>query len=887
MTVDARCLIATNLGRLLDGSGLSEDHAQETGLITYRGSFVFDGLLTPDRGQVIELAYVRPQAGVGGLVGRFYPRLHAISSTADPFANRTTVEVGCALTLNSDKNDAVAYRALNLPPSWWTDLSPDRQLVVPPTISAAAVIDYCLSAIGITLAPGSLTSPDTFLREEIDLSGGYVSVLNDLLRSALLVGHMTPQGQLLVRSADMSTVDTGPVLTRSNLLSLQGIGGRSGSEKVIVEYDAVEIPGLDPNDTKEVEVDANSDEQKLRDWEKEVVIGPVEEYLIVRFGLTIKYGPGGIESSGPNESRGTQIARVTQTTTTETKYKTFEWTDAEGKKQSQDLAIQRVKTITTGNGSPIGFDTSKFYYPSTGGIPGGGREVTNYTYVVEPDGPRLVREETNTRMTSLSFSSIVPHYGNNGFGSLIQEREVDSAKVIVDYTVDKDAGLTKTVTTRYSSQVKTQSGIIALYGNISNAQNPPQVQEAIDASTNPTKVSVETRINYGREFGLQERPSAQARLADALTGALDDDNSLKNSGTVVTSFGQRTPKTVTTTYSLGGAGADLFSSVTYRVPFSPDDYITALPAPTVGVTNVTLLSGGARARAYEYGRIQNAIAFGHSCGVEITTAPWELPSEPFAMVYVEVSGLSTAFRVHGRNWEIRNGVMVVTADLALVGTAGRLLSTTPVPWVPLTSDPGDLNVLGVPSGSGAILPANTIALPSGFDPDVPGSIWASLPTDGSDVFGPSRTPAAIAPPFTISTTILSISRSAIVVTELLYSVAPVTEEILAISRSKGFVPEPVPTTVLALDAPPPTIEGTSGVVVAPPIVELTLASPAPVIEGTSSPPSGTVAVPVVEIGWFSQDSGLRVLGSVGTGGTIDIVVSDFILAVWGASVTGS
>jgi hypothetical protein len=780
VTVDPRCLLATDLGILLDGSGLSEDHAQETGLVTYRGTFIFDGLHTPARGRVIQVAYVRPQYGASGTLSRFYPRLHCISSSADPFANGgtgiTTVEVGCALTLKAERRDAITYRAIDHPPTWWSALTADRRAVVPPPIAAQGVIEFCLDRLGISLAAGSATSPDVFLRNELDLSGGYVQVLSDLLKDALLVGHINPAGELFVQPIALSP-GNGPVLTRNELISVQPINDRGGAEQVTVDYDAVEIPGTDTADS----IDINSDEQKLRDWELEVVIGPPEEYLIVFFGLTKTTDAGGFTSVKPNDFRGTRAFQVTQTTTTRTNYQTFTWKDVEGKPQTRDLAISRTKTVTTGNGA-FGFDTFNFYYPSTGGIPGGGSEVTTYSYAIEPEGPRLTREETNTTTSSLGFSSIVPYYGFEG-GQLVQEKEVDTAKVIVEYVVDKDAGLTKTVTTRYSSQIKTQSGMIAVFGNLSTAQNDAQAQEAVDAGKNSTKVSVETKINYGRDFGLQERPSAQSRQRDALTGAFIDDNSLISSGTVSSSKGQREPQTVTATYIFGGAESELLSTATYRLTYAPDDFVTATNGISTGIVDLALVRGNARGRALEYGQVQNAIAFGHANGVEVTTAPWELPSPPFAPVYVDVSGLSTAFRVHGRNWEVSNGCMIVTADLCLVGTAGRLTGGTPVPWMPLTSAAGDLNALGAPSGSGELLPANTISLPGGFNPAAPGAVWSSLPTNGSDTYGPNRTPAAIAPPYMQTVLSLACSRSIAVTTELLYSLTPITEQIEAVSRS--------------------------------------------------------------------------------------------------------
>ena len=830
MTVDARCLIATDLGRLLDGSGLSEDHAQETGLVTYRGTFIFDGLHTPTRGRVIQLAYVRPQYGASGTLGRFYPRLHVISSSADPFANKTTVEVGCALTLLAEKKTDDPYKATSSPPAWWTALTADRQAAFPPTIRAQSVIDDILSALNITLAGGSLTSPDVFLREEIDLSSGYVSVLSDLLRSALLVGHMTPDGELLVRSMDLAP-ETGPVLTRSELLSLQSINDRSGAEEVVVEYDAVEIESVEDS------IDINSDEQKLRDWELEKVIGPVEVYRLVYYALRKTFGIGGLQSTEILfDNPYYRNFEIIQTTTTTTTYKTFEWKDKEGKPQKQDLALKREK-ITSSTADKIfifsDLELYWFYWPSSGGIPFGGSELQTFEYEIKPEGPRLVREETNTKNTSRTYSSIVPYYGND-YGTLVSEQDVDSSKVVVDYTVDEQLGLTKTVTTRTVAQAKTQAGSIGVYTLIQAAINAAQARESAESGKGQTLVEVETKINYGREFGLQERPSSQARLTDAVTGGFTDNNSLVNSGTTTNSYGQREPQVVKANYTFGGAAQNTLSTATYRLPFAPDDYIIGTNGASTGIINLALAKGNARGRALEYGRIQNAIAFGHANGIEITTAPWELPSEPFASVYVDVSGLSTAFRVHGRNWEIRGGAMVVTADLMLVGTAGVLPLSTPIAWMPLASPPGDLNVLGVPTGSGEIVPANTIALPVGFSAAAPGDVWSSLPTNGSDTYGPSRTPAAIAPPYVQTVVILAQSRSVVVVTELNYSLTPITEDVEAISKSKADIAEVAPVLASVTDLTLTGLAPEIGTGTAAGVYRLAFGTVAPVLGATTA-----------------------------------------------------
>lgn len=891
MTVDARCLIATDLGRLLDGSGLSEDHAQETGLVTYRGTLIFDGLHTPTRGQVIQLAYARPQYGASGLLTRFYPRLHTISSSADPFANRTTVEVGCALTLQAEKKTDVPYKVIDNPPSWWTALSTDRQAVVPPTIQAQEVIEHCLSALGITLASGSLTSPDVFLREEIDLSGGYVSVLSDLLRSALLVGHMTPSGELFVRSVEMAPA-TGPVLTRSELLSLQSISDRAGSEEVVVQYDAVEISSADDN------IDINSDDQKLRDWELERTIGPPTIYTIEALGARFAIGVA-TDVELPPESRFQIDVEVTQVSENRSTYQTFTYADIDGKQQSQDVVVRRVATTRSSVKGKLYFamldaifwagntPVPAFIFPPSGAIPYDTDEITEYTYETTVDGPRLKTELTREFHSAPKFATALPieSWTPEGTIATIPDESTEVTRVLVENEVDETAGLTKRKTTRWKASGKTQTGSQASRLAFEGVTTVGEFLGAIDSAKPLVMEGTEVTISFGRQSGLQTRPSAQSRQRDALTGAFIDDNSLISSGAASASYGQREPQVVKASYAFGGVVLNTLSTAYYRLPFAPDDFVTAANGVSTGIVDLNLVRGNARSRALEYGRIQNAIAFGHANGVEVTTAPWELPSEPFAPVYVDVSGLSTAFRVHGRNWEMRGGAMVVTADLALVGTVGVLPASTPIAWMPLTSSLGALNTVGAASGSGEILPANTITLPGGFDPDTPGAVWASLPTNGTDTLGPSRTPTNIAPPFVQTINILGISRSVIVATELLYSVVPITEDILAVSRSRGIGAEVTPVALMGLTAPVPTVQASDGAFVFSPSSAIALVAPAPAIEG--SMPLVGVDAPTMPF-FISVVEPPLIYGSVGTDGTIDAAEAvAFNLFAPAPSVVGS
>lgn len=852
MTVDPRCLIATDMGILLDGSGLSEDHAQETGLVTYRGTFTFDGLHTPARGQVIQLAYARPQYGASGLLTRFYPRLHCISSSADPFANGgngiTTVEVGCALTLKADRRDAITYRAIDHPPAWWSALSSDRRAVVPPTIAAQGVIEFCLDQLGINLAAGSATSPDVFLRDEFDLSGGYVEVLSDLLKDALLVGHMTPAGEMFVQPIQLEA-GRGPVLTRSELLEIKPINDRGGAEQVTVDYDAVEIPAADTAES----IDINSDEQKLRDWEFERTIGPPTVYEIIVYGRVFRIGVT-TDDPLPEPAQFKVPVEATQVSETRTKYQTFDYTDSEGKQQSQDLAIQRTSTTRASIGGRLYFsiiaNEEAFYVPPSGAIPYDTDTITDYTYEMTTEGPRLKTELTRTFNSPPKFITALPvdSFVINDAVVALPDDAFEVSRVLVENEVDEVSGLTKRKTTRWAASGKTQSGSQASRFAFEGVGTVEEFNDAVDAARPLVMEGTEVSISLGRQSGIQSRPSAQSRQRDALTGAFLDDNSLTNSGTVSSSYGQREPQTVTTTYSFGGAGSELLSTATYRLTYAPDDFVTATNGISAGIVDLALVRGNARNRALEYGRIQNAIAFGHANGIEVTTAPWELPSPPFAAVYLEVAGLSTAFRVHGRNWEISNGCIILTADLMLVGTFGRLLGVTPTPWMPLTSSPMTLNELGAPNGSGELVPANTITLPVGFNPVAPGAVWASLPTNGVDALGPRRNPAAITPPYSQVVRITATSRTGVVVTELGYSLVPLVETVLAASGTRALVTEVqarLPAAVINIVAPAPDVTGS---IVIP----------------------ATVDVPVAYVNLDSVNTGPTVYGSAGVDGTIDV-----------------
>ncbi len=268
MTVDFRARLICSLGTVIDGT-ISRNHINDgSGLQMVGGTIVLDGLRVPPRGATVELAYEVPQDGT---VTRFPHPLRVLKAQAQPQAHQTTVEVGCLLKLMSDKVDpSAAFLAtfgtaahtwqevrqglLDQSQAFYQDSATglivdaagleflDRPQKRP--ILAQEVLEHCLKQVAIKLDPSSVPLTFPFLRWKIDLSGGFVKVIGDLLRSECCFGYVNQSERLVVAKVPTrATMGAGVMIHRSKLAELQPItGGEEPAERYRVRYQSNELP---------------------------------------------------------------------------------------------------------------------------------------------------------------------------------------------------------------------------------------------------------------------------------------------------------------------------------------------------------------------------------------------------------------------------------------------------------------------------------------------------------------------------------------------------------------------------------------------------------------------------------------------------------------------
>ena len=238
MAVDLRAIVATDLGICVSGDVGTNHISDRSGLVMTSGRLQFDGIVTPARGTLVSFLVACPQTGK---VSRFPIPLRVIRSMSYPLERRSEVEVGCRLTLMKDRKDQDRYFATQDPPLWYAQATDSEKATLPAPIYAQKVLEHCLSKIGLSLATSSQSLRFSFLRESIDLSGGYVTLIGELVRSECCYGRLLPDETFQVVPFNFAMGGKGPVLRAENLVSVEPItGGTDPADSYTVTYNAAE-----------------------------------------------------------------------------------------------------------------------------------------------------------------------------------------------------------------------------------------------------------------------------------------------------------------------------------------------------------------------------------------------------------------------------------------------------------------------------------------------------------------------------------------------------------------------------------------------------------------------------------------------------------------------
>lgn len=916
MTVDVRCTVVTDRGISTTGS-ISEDHIDTTNVLArVRGTIEFAGIYNMARGTAVNVAYTVPGFNQ---VTRFPRQLWVLSSKVDPFAEITTTEVGCRLTLMGDLRPPDEVQAADADP----ELPANMQGQIPLPIYARDVLADCLNKIGLTAAAGNTALVSSFLQEQFDTSAGYVQVINDLLASESCYGFVNAAGQFVVRKIrDAGSVAA--VLTRDALLTMEGIeGGPPPADQIRVTWDGAvqsppglelpEIPVLpELPEVSSIMINgvAISPEQKATLDAKAAEIAAEQNlplsiakgivYESIRSqGATIGAGgalaastsqfndgisgsnvqgasysdqsrrvddynqpgtddpgnpgtPGGLLNwtyeeniSSPQTFRQSYVKEVGGTTVdavdivvfasksvSTTTFEDVSYIDLEGKVQTESVAVTR-ETITDNCVGPI--NPTRWKSKLENGSPARAADLvqsrsrTTFDYTPTKDGLRTLQEVTEEYEPIIGFGGrlgIKNWVGIDlGFAEVLVSR-TETIYATSETTVFGNSGApigsfdrTKTTVNRWLAWGATQegthgAGIVAQALEVlEDAPRIAGIYELVDACTALVFDGSEVRISQGRGI-VQSLPPRQDQLRDRLTR-----NTPGGSGFTSLNFSPTGTPTGTARYLL---------------PYPADDTVQGVEVDPVTL-QPQVVPGNVQEQARQFGLTQNYLAYGHANGVAITTEIRNLPSEPLGTFCIDAAGVSAVFRSNGQSWAWGPEGMIVGADALLHGTAG----TYAAPefddcWVPVPVAIDDLVAAASVTTNSSPAPANTITTPGGFDPVNPGSLWGTLPTNGTDVPAQVRSIAVVIEPRNERVAIRATSQTGVTIREYDYPLNLGTEVIQAVTLTSVELPVIValPLTTIAVGPVAPLVYQPAEITL--PLTTVTVTAPEPeVLEVTS------------------------------------------------------
>jgi hypothetical protein len=907
VTVDVRCTVVTDRGISTTGS-ISEDHIDTTNVLArVRGTIEFAGIDNMVRGTAVNVAYSVPGFNQ---VTRFPRQLWVLSSKVDPFAEITTTEVGCRLTLMGDLRPPDEVQAADADP----ELPANMQGQIPLPIYARDVLADCLNKIGLTAAAGNTALVSSFLQEQFDTSAGYVQVINDLLASESCYGFVNAAGQFVVRKIrDAGSVAA--VLTRDALLTMEGIeGGPPPADQIRVTWDGAvqsppglelpEIPVLpELPEVSSIMINgvAISPEQKATLDAKAAEIA-AEQNLPLSIAKGIVYSsikasggtvtagllaastsqfndgisgsnvqgasyadqsrrvddynqpgtddpgnpgtPGGLLNWTYEESisfpqtfrqeyvtdagvSGVDIVVFAAKSVSVTKFEDLSYTDLQGKARTESVKVSS-RTVTDSRVGPV--NPIRWKSKLDNGSPARAADPvymiseTRIVYTPTKDGLRPLQEVTEEWRPAIEFGAklgIRNWVGIDlGLDSILESRTettYDTAEMPLNSGGGAVLGTfdrTKTTVKRWAAWGVTQEGVIG----------SAAVAQAWEAMEDPERIAgiyrlvenckplvfdgIETRISQGRGI-VQSLPPRQDQLRDRLTR-----NTPGGSGFTSLNFSPTGTPTGTARYLL---------------PYPADDTVQGVEVDPVTL-QPQVVPGNVQEQARQFGLTQNYLAYGHANGVAITTEIRNLPSEPLGTFCIDAAGVSAVFRSNGQSWAWGPEGMIVGADALLHGTAG----TYAAPefddcWVPVPVAIDDLVAAASVTTNSSPAPANTITTPGGFDPVNPGSLWGTLPTNGTDVPAQVRSIAVVIEPRNERVAIRATSQAGVIVREYDYPLDLGTEVIQAV-------------TVTSVELP---------VIVALPVTTITVGPVAPL---AYQPAEITLPLTIITVGALAPDA---------------------------------
>lgn len=703
MTIDARATVTCNLGAIISAS-ISDDYIQGSGLIKTSGSIEVEGVVTPGVGTLATINYVMSD-GTSGSIPR---RMLVLSYFCDPFRNKTSIQVGCDITFNENATEVTAWTPFDDPLN--SDLTEEEANIVTRPINAGSIVTKCISGLGLTIVTGASTNSMLFSIPSFDFSGGYASILSDMLVSAGNCGYMRQDGLLDTFRVDEPAGRS--VISANDLIDVAEIGsGDTPGSKVTVSYSSLKlkVPEIDPEAPPDPATPENTTSRVL--WEEDSFTGAKQV-------IDISAKDGSREAT----SRYEYIPRTFIKTTYD------EW-DRVTKRVTEEHYIGAV-SCSSFISAFCEYSFKKFNqggFPATGNTPLVKTTVDEifYKLPVDPyttlgagakprpeDYDEVESERTTVTDARATVVSGAPvswlYFDENGqlqIGALpsgycvteITETSYEKGTRILNIEIGENANkfgdfpVTKTIVKRKRSYISTSAGS-AFLSRLAQQETRPQ--SVIAKADDLVDDGVEVRIVSGREAVLQSRPSKSELLNKQYSnpGGLTGGNS-SSSGTPT--IGDGTSGYSTTSESeivVQGGFGDSKNVVNFSLPYAPDDTFRKesngfKTDPDTGqiVPQYKYVSVPSTATSFAsaFGRIQNRLLLGNRFGMSMQMTPDKMPPRPFSLISLEYKGTYAAYVTNGTSWTIDQNGIIASTDALFWGAIGSDNSGIADVWFPL------------------------------------------------------------------------------------------------------------------------------------------------------------------------------------------------------------
>lgn len=671
--VDIRAKIYCSLGPAISGS-LSDTYAQSAGLIFTRGSVEINAIIRPAVGTAVQFAYLK-----GSLLTRLPRSVVVLSSFADPFRGKTTVQLGCRLTYLQNRKPIPEEESAN---------SKEENGDVPCkvfekatlSISASFVLQQIVTALGLQGTFPTLSN--TFSQEEFDLSGGYVNVLGDLLVSECYIGYMDASDRFAYKSL-LSLPSVGPVIDGNALIDISPIGtGDLPGDSVLVRY---ESKRLKPPDEEE-----DDETSAKRSWEWEENFGAEKAVIVTYYdenatepeeeiNITVFWTPYSFSATTYDQwDRAVQRITYEKSILAETnlRYATDLFKDSLGTRPGfLTLPTGRIQRTTWNYKVPPAGGSSNIDIFDTFGSSGilgvkaslkgvvEGDEQTALECLdgkpVTPDDLQEVLAEVNISYTTeaeiaatLGLDTFTYIPGGVGDITFVYDLatliDIIESATRVEYEKDATSGITKTTTYSTVLYGKTTTGQQDLAKMLQDAQDnedpndinfwlPPLLEKA----KRPKGAGVDTKIRTEREYGLQKRPSQTERNS---------------------SYNGKEDPTEQVSEFVWATNTASENFVEFTPPYSPDDYVSWSE-----VSGYSVVPSDAKGKALNYGRVQNKILLGNRNGISIQVPAEIMPPHPLDSVYISALSLTGAYLLNGTTFTFDSNGLIGSADCLFWG----------------------------------------------------------------------------------------------------------------------------------------------------------------------------------------------------------------------------